>query len=100
MQKGQRILVIGGGIGGLACAIAARRVGVQVDLVELKQDWKVFHVGMIVQGNCLRALAQLGIVQQVVAAGFPQSGVAFQDLHGHELFRIQGVPLAPPALPD
>ena len=100
MKKAGRILVIGGGIGGLAAAIAARRIGIEVDLVEVRQDWKVYHVGMIVQSNCLRALGQLGLVDEVVAAGFPQRGVAFQDLHGHELFAVPGVPLMPPPCPS
>jgi len=47
------ILVIGGGIGGLATAIAACRAGIEVDLVEVRTDWKVYHVGILVQGNFL-----------------------------------------------
>jgi 2-polyprenyl-6-methoxyphenol hydroxylase-like FAD-dependent oxidoreductase len=95
-----KILVIGGGVGGLATAIAARRAGIAVDLVELRRDWKVYHVGIMVQGNFLRALEQLGIVDEIVAAGFPQGGVAFEDLHGHALFDVPGVQLASPRWPS
>lgn len=67
----KRILVIGGGVGGLATAIAARRAGVDVDLVEVRTDRKVYHVGIIVQGNFMRALERIGLADDAVAAGLP-----------------------------
>lgn len=99
MAKAKKILVIGGGIGGLAAAIAARRAGIEVDLVEIRKDWKVYHVGIIVQGNFIRALEQLGIVDEVVACGFPQAGIKFEDLHGNVLMDIPGIRLASPQYP-
>lgn len=96
----KRILVIGGGVGGLATAIAARRVGIDVDLVEIRTDWKVYHVGIIVQGNFIRALERIGLADDAVAAGFPLEGVVFQDLHDHELHAIPGVKLASPQYPS
>lgn len=96
----KRILVIGGGIGGLATAIAARRAGIEVDLVEIRTDWKVYHVGIIVQGNFIRALERIGLADAAVAAGFPLEGVVFQDLHDRELHAIPGVKLASPRYPS
>jgi 2-polyprenyl-6-methoxyphenol hydroxylase-like FAD-dependent oxidoreductase len=93
------ILVIGGGIGGLAAAIAARRAGIEVDLIEVRTDWKVYHVGILVQGNFLRALERLDIVDEVVAAGFAIDRIEFQDLRGNGLFTITGTRLASPQYP-
>jgi 2-polyprenyl-6-methoxyphenol hydroxylase-like FAD-dependent oxidoreductase len=96
----RKALVIGGGIGGLAAAIALRRAGIEVDLVELQTGFKVYHVGVIVQGNFIRAMEALGIVDQAVAAGFPLNGVIFQTLDGHVIADIPGVKLASPQYPS
>ena len=100
MDRARRILVIGGGVGGLATAIAARRVGIEVDLVEIRSDWRVYHVGILVQGNALRALERLGVVDAMVAAGFPQGGVRFEDLHGNVVYEVPGIKLASPQYPS
>ena len=55
-----RILVIGGGIGGLTSAIALRQRGHGVDVIERDPDWSVYGVGIIQQANVIRAVAQLG----------------------------------------
>ncbi|MCS6948135.1 MAG: FAD-dependent oxidoreductase [Steroidobacteraceae bacterium] len=99
MSEIRKILIVGGGIGGLAAAVAARRVGVEVDLVEIQTDFKVYHVGIIVQGNFVRAMAALGIADEAIAVGYPQSGVVFQDLHGKVLMDIPGIPAAGPQYP-
>ncbi len=69
-MQGLKILVIGGGIGGLTSAIALRRAGFAVDIVEKDPDWAVYGVGIIQQANVIRAMADLGIIEDYVHAGF------------------------------
>jgi 2-polyprenyl-6-methoxyphenol hydroxylase-like FAD-dependent oxidoreductase len=95
----KKVLIIGGGIGGLSTAIALRRTGIAVDLVEIKSEWQVYHVGIIVQGNFIRAMAALGIADKAVAAGFSYFGVKFQTLHGQTVAEIPGIPMAGPNYP-
>ena len=64
-----RILVIGGGIGGLTSAIALRQRGHDVDVIERDPDWSVYGVGIIQQSNVIRAVAQLGILDDYLDAG-------------------------------
>jgi 2-polyprenyl-6-methoxyphenol hydroxylase-like FAD-dependent oxidoreductase len=64
-----RILVVGGGIGGLSATIALRRAGFDVDLVEKNPAWDVYGVGIIQPGNALRALHELGLAEACVAQG-------------------------------
>lgn len=65
------VLIVGGGIAGLALGTALRRSGHEVHLVELNPAWNVYGVGIILQANALRALQQLGLSEACVAAGFP-----------------------------
>ncbi|WP_066805377.1 FAD-dependent oxidoreductase [Sphingomonas asaccharolytica] len=64
------ILVVGGGIGGLTSAIALRRAGFDVTIVEKDPDWSVYGVGIIQQANVIRAMADLGIIDDYLGAGF------------------------------
>jgi 2-polyprenyl-6-methoxyphenol hydroxylase-like FAD-dependent oxidoreductase len=90
----RKALIVGGGIGGLSAAIAVRRAGLDVDLVEINQTAKVYHVGIIVQGNFIRAMAALGIADEAVAVGYPQSGLELRNLQGAVLADVPGVKLA------
>jgi 2-polyprenyl-6-methoxyphenol hydroxylase-like FAD-dependent oxidoreductase len=90
----KKILIVGGGIGGLSAALALRRAGIGVDLVEINEEWAVYHVGIVVQGNALRALAALGVVDQCLAAGFPYNGLEFRNLEGQLLADIPGLKIA------
>ena len=56
-----KVLIIGGGIGGLSTTLALRRQGVDVDVVERDPEWGVYGVGIIQPGNALRALDSLGL---------------------------------------
>ena len=64
------ILVIGGGIGGLTSAIALCREGYAVDVIEKDPTWSVYGVGIIQQGNVIRAMNDLGILDDYIEAGF------------------------------
>jgi 2-polyprenyl-6-methoxyphenol hydroxylase-like FAD-dependent oxidoreductase len=69
-----KVLVVGGGVGGLSTTIALRREGVDVDVVERDPAWGVYGVGIIQPGNALRALHSLGLAEACVAAGHPIRG--------------------------
>lgn len=65
-----RALVVGGGIGGLTAAIALRNQGIAVEVIERDPDWSVYGVGIIQQGNVVRAMAALGLIEDYLHAGF------------------------------
>ncbi len=65
-----KILIIGGGIGGLTAAIALRQRGFAVDLAEKNPQSAAYGVGIIQQANVLRAMDSLGILGTYVQAGF------------------------------
>jgi len=99
MPNVTKILIVGGGIGGLALSIGLRQAGIDVEIVEIKDRWTVYHVGIIAQSNLVRAMVALGIADDCVAAGFPYQGVRFCDANGYVLSESPGVKLAGPNYP-
>lgn len=89
-------LVVGAGIGGLTCAIALRQRGFAVQLVEKDPAWSVYGVGIIQQGNVLRAIDQLGILDRYIGAG---SGFDAVEVFAPDGRRVARVP-SPRLLPD
>lgn len=69
-----RVLIVGGGVGGMSLAIALCGAGVRVDLIDIDPDWKAAGAGLTLNGATLRALDRLGVVEQVVAAGHVHAG--------------------------
>jgi 2-polyprenyl-6-methoxyphenol hydroxylase-like FAD-dependent oxidoreductase len=65
-----RILIVGGGIGGLTSAIALRQRGFEVEIVEKDPAWSVYGVGIIQQANVIRVMKQLGVLDDYLEAGF------------------------------
>jgi 2-polyprenyl-6-methoxyphenol hydroxylase-like FAD-dependent oxidoreductase len=90
----KKVLIVGGGIGGLSAAIGLTKAGVEVDIVEINEKWTVYHVGIIVQANFIRAMKQLGIADRAVAAGFPYRGVEMCEADGSVISHVQGPRIA------
>ena len=78
-MKAARVLIVGGGIGGLTATIALRKQGFAVDVVERDPKWSVYGVGIIQQPNVIRAMSQLGILDDYIDAGF---GFNYVDAYG------------------
>lgn len=89
-----KILVIGGGIGGLTAAIALRRAGHTVTVIEKDPDWSVYGVGIIQQSNVIRAMAELELLDDYLAAGVPFDNVAIHMPDGTKVAEIPSPRLA------
>jgi 2-polyprenyl-6-methoxyphenol hydroxylase-like FAD-dependent oxidoreductase len=83
-----QVLVIGGGIGGLTSAIALRKRGFVVTVIEKDPTWSVYGVGIIQQGNVLRAVDALGILDDYAAAGIGFDAVEVYAPNGTRVARV------------
>lgn len=83
-----KVLVVGGGIGGLAAAIALSRRGNQVTVIERDPHWSVYGVGIIQQSNVVRAMEQLGVLERFIAAAFGFDAVEIFAPDGTKVARV------------
>ncbi|MEO6338703.1 MAG: FAD-dependent oxidoreductase [Caulobacteraceae bacterium] len=87
-MKSLKVLVIGGGIGGLTAAIALRAKGFEVEIIEKNPDWSVYGVGIIQQSNVIRAMAELGILDKYLGAAFAFDFVEVYLPDGKRIARV------------
>jgi 2-polyprenyl-6-methoxyphenol hydroxylase-like FAD-dependent oxidoreductase len=70
MSKIKRVLVVGGGVGGLTAANAFAQRGVEVVLVERRPSFDLPGVGLGQPANALRVYDALGVLDEVLDSGF------------------------------
>ena len=82
------LLIIGGGIGGLATALALHRNGVAVQVYETAPTIGAVGAGLVLGANVVRELAALGLADELQAAGVPVSGLQLADETGRALLTV------------
>jgi len=88
MTAVNKVLIVGGGVGGMSTAIALRRIGVSVDLIDLDPNWGALGAGITITGPTLRALKQIGVYDDVVALAYVGEGIQVCDTQGVPLRRL------------
>jgi 2-polyprenyl-6-methoxyphenol hydroxylase-like FAD-dependent oxidoreductase len=85
MANIERVLIVGGGIAGMASAIRFGEAGVAVDLIDIDPEWRVYGAGITITGVTLRAYNRLGLIEAIKAEG--------AITNGSRIFRFDGVHL-------
>jgi 2-polyprenyl-6-methoxyphenol hydroxylase-like FAD-dependent oxidoreductase len=83
-----RVIVVGAGIGGLSAAIALRRAGHDVVVLERAASPRIEGAGLGLPPNAISALDALGLAAPVTRAGTPARLGAILASDGTELIRI------------
>lgn len=73
------VIVVGGGIGGLANAFALSRQGLTVRLLERAAQFGEVGAGMQIAPNCTRILNQWGLLEEVVSLGVVPDNLVMKD---------------------
>ncbi len=63
--------------------------GIEVDVVEIKPEPNVYGVGINQPANSLRALQKLGVLDEVLDAGFQFTSWIFHDANGNEVVDVR-----------
>jgi FAD-dependent urate hydroxylase len=88
MVQPQRVLVVGGGIAGLATARALLRHGIESDVVERAAAWSYPGTGMYLPANSVRAMGALGLQAPLLDHAHEIRRQLFLDERGHVLLDV------------
>jgi 2-polyprenyl-6-methoxyphenol hydroxylase-like FAD-dependent oxidoreductase len=80
-----RVLIVGGGVGGLTAATAFAQRGVEVVLIERRPDFDVPGVGLGQPANALRVYDALGVLSDILKTGFTYDRMYIFDANREEL---------------
>lgn len=90
------MLIVGGGIAGMALAIQSAKLGIRAEIIEADPHWRVAGAGISITGPTYRALKRLGLLDDVRAAGyFIDKGALICAADGTTLIELPMQPLEP-----
>jgi 2-polyprenyl-6-methoxyphenol hydroxylase-like FAD-dependent oxidoreductase len=78
-----RVLIIGGGIGGLTTALSLHTAGMDCAVYESINSLRALGVGINLQPNAVRELTELGLGDALAATAIETSTLAYHNKHGH-----------------
>jgi 2-polyprenyl-6-methoxyphenol hydroxylase-like FAD-dependent oxidoreductase len=82
-----RVLIAGGGIGGLATALTLHQIGVACTVFEAAREMRPLGVGINMQPNAVRELYDLGITAaDLDRVGLPAKEWALVGLNGNDIY--------------
>lgn len=91
MKADSEFLILGGGIAGLATAIALRKIGKDVLVAEAADAIRPVGAGIALAANAMKALSKIGVADAVTPKGnrlrdfsiYDQSGKLISKTHAH-----------------
>lgn len=84
MQK-KRVLIVGGGVGGMSAAISLSQIGFHVELIDIDPAWRVYGAGITITGPTLRAFKALGVLPEIMELAYTGHGIQVCSVDGTKL---------------
>jgi len=79
MNTNNSVLIVGGGIAGLVLATQIAKTERRITVIEKAPEWTIKGAGMHLYSNALRALEEIGIAEEIVAASVTQDEYEYAD---------------------
>ena len=79
MKQSERIIVVGGGIGGMTAAVALAQAGFGVTLLEAAPAFGDIGAGVTLSPNAMKGLDHIGVCEAVAAAGVEPTNQRIQQ---------------------
>lgn len=92
MGTARRVLIVGGGPGGMSLAIGLRGLGLEVDLIDRDPAWRPIGTGLSLNGASLQAFRRIGVLERIGAEGHLHAGLELYDVGGRLVHRADHVP--------
>jgi len=77
-----KILIAGGGIGGLSAALSLHKAGFEVAVYESVKELKPLGVGINLLPHCVRVLTDLGLKEMLAGASVETSDLSYYNRQG------------------
>jgi 2-polyprenyl-6-methoxyphenol hydroxylase-like FAD-dependent oxidoreductase len=84
-----RVLVVGAGIGGLAAAVALRKIGIETLVIERAASIREVGAGLSIWSNAVNALRELGLEDKVMASASAIDRNVVQSSKGRFIARTE-----------
>lgn len=81
-----KVIVVGGGIGGLSAALSLHAAGIEVQVFEAAPTITALGLGIHLQPNAVRELTELGLDRELAANAVPIEELAFYSKRGQRIW--------------
>jgi 2-polyprenyl-6-methoxyphenol hydroxylase-like FAD-dependent oxidoreductase len=88
MQKAEKIMIIGGGIGGAATALALHRADFEPVVYERTNELREVGAGIALWANATHILKKLDLLEEAISVGYLTTNYQFNSQSGKELVNV------------
>lgn len=89
-----KIILIGGGIGGLSTAIALQRLGAEAHVFEAAPEMRAVGAGLVLAANAMKAYDEMGIGAAIASRGEALDHLSIRDMRGRVLSQVRSSAIA------
>ena len=82
-----RVIIAGGGIGGLTTALSLHAAGIEAEVFESVAEVRPLGVGINILPHAVRELTELGLAEPLAATGIATRELRYISAHGQEIWR-------------